>query len=69
MSKKLQNIIRGAGSIISVYPVCEDRIKRKKLYKPAISTRTALKSDWQRVGCDIRIIAAKTSSKSLCSKG
>jgi len=56
MTKLLQNILRGAGTILDLSP---PRRLTHTRYDPSLSVEDALKRDWERVGQDIKIATEK----------
>ncbi len=50
-SKSLKNVLRGAGSILEIPPAHK---RGPRLYHPARTDLDALRSDWTRVGNDLK---------------
>jgi len=50
----LRNLMKGASTIMVIFPNSE-KVSRK-LYKPNSSDYDALRSDWERVGYDLKNI-------------
>ena len=63
LSVRMNKLLEGASSLLSVYPA--RRPRRKNLYKPAATAAEALRKDWERLGGDIR----KSAEKVLHGKG
>ncbi len=51
MSEKVKNWLRGAGSLVQIWPDTSTRVRERFLQR---SDAEALYGDWQRVGDDIR---------------
>lgn len=50
MTEHLKNILKGAASVLEIWPDNRDRLERIHPYK---SDADALRSDWERVGADM----------------
>jgi hypothetical protein len=57
MTEKIQNILRGAGSVL--FPTQSAR-SPQKLYHPSQNAKDSLRGDWERVGRDLTIAIKKT---------
>lgn len=53
MEKGFKNSLRGAGSILELWPV-RNRGEWQRLYQPAPTDVDALRGDWERVGLDLQ---------------
>lgn len=62
MTEKLYNILYGAGTLASIFPQ-RRRKKEQKLYHPAKSAAEALRSDWERLGVDMRKSALRVMNE------
>ena len=58
MGKMLQNLIRGAGSLIDIQPAPHRSSVMEKL--PSLSDAEAIEDDWLQVGQDIATAIDKT---------
>ena len=56
MSEKVKNWLRGAGSLVQIWPDTESEMRKRFLQR---SDAEALYGDWQRVGGDIIEAAEK----------
>jgi hypothetical protein len=61
MTRKMKNILRGAGSIISVNTPATRR-EVGTSYVPAKSTKEALRGDMKRIGADFKVAIRKTAN-------
>lgn len=62
MKRFLQNMLMGAGSIISFFPQTAPPTM-PKLYKPAASVHDALMSDWNKVANDFTRTVQREQTK------
>ena len=53
MTKLMSNIIKGMGSVLAVYPSARDKDPSSH-FSGARSTKEALRSDWEKLGGDLR---------------
>jgi len=53
MTRLIKNIICGAGTIFTISPP-KRKPRAKRLYNPHKSAKSALKSDWQKIGGDFK---------------
>ena len=60
MTEKIQNFLRGAGSVL--FPTQSHR-EPQRLYTPPRDGRTALRSDWQRVGDSLQAALKKAANE------
>lgn len=61
MTEKMRNILRGAGSLISVNTPNMRRTIESQ-YRPASSPMEALRSDMKRIGGDLKTAIGKTTN-------
>jgi len=54
---EIKNFIRGAGSIMEIFPpIRQPEGLKRYYYRPALTDSEALKRDWEKVGNSLKIV-------------